>query len=102
MEKWVDNLKTVEDEYIRLAIMTANNHYAGFVPRTVNIFRNMLGLSEAKYEDKQEEGDQQKHLEQYLTKAPESYSMISKTRRPEYSIKEATRFVPTIKQEYWA
>jgi len=72
MEKWVDNLKTVEDEYIRLAIMTANNHYTGFVPSTVNIFRNMLGLSEAKYEDKREEDDQQKHLEQHPTKAQES------------------------------
>ena len=27
MQKWVDNLKTVEDERIRLAITTANNHY---------------------------------------------------------------------------
>jgi uncharacterized protein YecE (DUF72 family) len=32
MQKWVDNLKTVEDEQIKLAIMTANNHYAGFGP----------------------------------------------------------------------
>jgi hypothetical protein len=32
----------------------------------------MLGLSEAKYEDKQEEDDQQKHLEQHPTKAQES------------------------------
>jgi hypothetical protein len=46
MQKWVDNLKTVEDEQIKLAIMTANNHYAGFGP--VNIFRNILGLPEAK------------------------------------------------------
>ena len=48
MQKWVDNLKTVEDERIKLAIMTANNHYAGFGPGTVNIFRKMLGLPEAK------------------------------------------------------
>ena len=32
--------------------MTANNHYAGFGPGTANIFRNMLGLPEAKWEDK--------------------------------------------------
>jgi hypothetical protein len=30
MQKWVDNLKTVEDERINLAMVTANNHYAGF------------------------------------------------------------------------
>jgi uncharacterized protein YecE (DUF72 family) len=65
MQKWVDNLKTVEDEQIKLAIMTANNHYAGFGPGTVNIFRNMLGLPEAKWEEKEEEDGQQKHLERY-------------------------------------
>ena len=65
MQKWVDNLKTGEDEHIKLAIMTANNHYAGFGPGTVNIFRNMLGLPEAKWWEKQEEDEQQKHLEQY-------------------------------------
>jgi hypothetical protein len=58
MQKWIDNLKTVEDERIKLAIMTANNHYAGFGPGTVNIFRNMLGLSEAKWEEKGENQEQ--------------------------------------------
>jgi hypothetical protein len=43
MQKWVEDLKTVEDERISLAIVTANNHYAGFGPGTVNIFRNILG-----------------------------------------------------------
>jgi hypothetical protein len=39
-------LKSVEDdEHIKLAILTTNNHYA------VNIFRNKLGLPEAKWED---------------------------------------------------
>jgi uncharacterized protein YecE (DUF72 family) len=42
MQKWVDNLQSDGDEEIKLAIMTANNHYAGFGPGTVNIFRNML------------------------------------------------------------
>ena len=65
MQKWVDYLKTVEDEQIKLAIMTANNHYAGFGPGTVNIFRNMLGLPEAKWEEKEEGPEAQKHLEQY-------------------------------------
>jgi hypothetical protein len=51
----IDNLKSVEDEHIKLAIMTVNNHYAGFGPGTVNIFRNMLGLPEAKWEEKEEE-----------------------------------------------
>ena len=42
MEKWAENIKTVGDERIKLAIIAANNHYAGFGPGTANVFRNML------------------------------------------------------------
>jgi hypothetical protein len=45
MQKWAENIKAVQDERIKLAIVTANNQYAGFGPETVNIFRNMLGLA---------------------------------------------------------
>ena len=31
---------------VRFAIVAANNHYAGFGPGTVNIFRQLLGLVE--------------------------------------------------------
>jgi hypothetical protein len=34
MQKWVDNLRSAEDERIGLAIITVNNHYAGFGPGT--------------------------------------------------------------------
>jgi hypothetical protein len=60
-------LKPLRDECIKLVIMTANDHYAGLGPGTVNIFRNMLGLSEAKWEEKREEEGQQKHFESYHT-----------------------------------
>jgi uncharacterized protein YecE (DUF72 family) len=59
MQKWANDIKTVEDEGIKLAIISANNHYAGFGPGTVNIFRNMLGLPEAKWEEKEEKEQQQ-------------------------------------------
>ncbi|MGB6671251.1 MAG: hypothetical protein WBE34_02345 [Candidatus Nitrosopolaris sp.] len=39
--------------------LIAPNHYAGFGPGTVNIFRDMLGLPEAKWEDKQGEQEQE-------------------------------------------
>jgi uncharacterized protein YecE (DUF72 family) len=62
MQTWANDVKNVEDEGINLAIIAANNHYAGFGPGTVNIFRKMLGLSEAKWEEKEEEEQpQQKH-----------------------------------------
>jgi uncharacterized protein YecE (DUF72 family) len=34
---------------IRFSIVAANNHYAGFGPGTVNIFRQLLGLEEFKW-----------------------------------------------------
>jgi len=59
MEKWAENIKNVqENEHTKLAIVAANNHYAGFGPGTVNMFRNMLGLSEAKQQEKEEEREQ--------------------------------------------
>jgi uncharacterized protein YecE (DUF72 family) len=56
MQKWADNIKNLqEDERVKQAIIAANNHYAGFGPGTANIFRNMLGLSDAKWKDEKEE-----------------------------------------------
>lgn len=40
-----------KDDRIKLAIVAASNHYAGFGQGTSNIFRNMLGLSDAKWEE---------------------------------------------------
>jgi len=63
MQKWAENIKNVQGEDMNLAIVAANNHYAGFGPGTVNIFRNMIGLPEAKWEEK--EMGLQKQEEQY-------------------------------------
>jgi hypothetical protein len=64
MQKCADNIKAVQDERVKLAIVTANNRYAGFGPETANTFRNMLGLPEAKWEDtgeQQQEGKYPQH-----------------------------------------
>src|SRR5919197_1165537 len=57
MKKWSSKLKRVIKESelgrarvesrkgIKLAIVSANNHYAGFGPETANIFRKMVGLN---------------------------------------------------------
>ena len=56
MQKWAENIKNVQEhDHMKLAIVAANNHYAGFGPGTVNIFRNMIGLPEAKWEEKEME-----------------------------------------------
>ena len=55
MKKWACKVKkTIKEggggtgrKSINLAIVSANNHYAGFGPGTANIFRKMVGLPEA-------------------------------------------------------
>jgi hypothetical protein len=46
MQDWANNLKVVQQEgrQAKLAIAFANNHYAGFGPATVNLFRKMMDL----------------------------------------------------------
>ena len=59
MQKWADEVKRVQNDDARLAIVAANNHYAGFGPGTANVFRNILGLPEAKWKDKVRELQQE-------------------------------------------
>jgi len=62
MKKWSSKIKRVSKQEegggrknINLAIVSANNHYAGFGPGTANIFRKMVDLPEATWNKKQEE-----------------------------------------------
>jgi uncharacterized protein YecE (DUF72 family) len=75
MKQWADEIKNVESgkergrkrNEINLAMIAANNHYAGFGPGTANLFRKMVGLSELSWDNQQEiqEKVQQMHeLEQ--------------------------------------
>jgi hypothetical protein len=65
MKKWASKVKRTLKEgggrrkSINLAIVSANNHYAGFGPGTANIFRKMVGLPEAAYSN-------QEHDKSYL------------------------------------
>jgi uncharacterized protein YecE (DUF72 family) len=58
MKQWADEIKQVESgkergkrKEVNLAMIAANNHYAGFGPGTANLFRKMVGLSELSWED---------------------------------------------------
>ena len=54
MKKWARFLKRAREEEhkkINLAIVAANNHYAGFGPGTANTFRKMLDLSEVSWDE---------------------------------------------------
>jgi uncharacterized protein YecE (DUF72 family) len=67
MRKWAKKLRrvVVEEEtekdsqrHPKLAIVSANNHYAGFGPGTANVFRKMIGLPEATWQE-----DKSEHLD---------------------------------------
>jgi uncharacterized protein YecE (DUF72 family) len=51
MRKWSRQLMKVQKEEtkLNLAIVTANNHYAGFGPATANMFRKIVGLPEVNW-----------------------------------------------------
>ena len=54
MKKWAGFVKRAREEQrdrLNLAIVGANNHYAGFGPGTANTFRKMLDLSEVTWND---------------------------------------------------
>ncbi len=54
MQHSADKLKTIqeEDNRVKLAIVAADNHYAGFGPGNANLFRNMLNLPLVNWEQK--------------------------------------------------
>jgi hypothetical protein len=58
MRKWSNKFKKVIKEQkaargksINLAIVSANNHYAGFGPESANIFRKMIGLPSLNWQE---------------------------------------------------
>lgn len=56
MQYWSDKVKQITEnvaDRVELAIVAANNHYAGFGPGTANVFRRLLGLLEATWKDKE-------------------------------------------------
>jgi hypothetical protein len=61
MKRWADEIRKVErgkerstKKEVSLAMIAANNHYAGFGPGTSNLFRKMVGLSELSWVDQQQ------------------------------------------------
>ena len=99
MSNWAEQIKNVEGgkgkgrrSEVRDAMIAANNHYAGFGPGTVNIFRNMVGMSELSWEDQQriqEQIQQQKEQEkEYLINTSTSFS--KKTKKRQTSLAEFT------------
>ncbi len=52
MQGWVEEERF--EKNVKAAIVSANNHYAGFGPGTVKVFREMMELPELTWEDKKD------------------------------------------------
>jgi uncharacterized protein YecE (DUF72 family) len=88
MKQWADEIKNVESgnergksKYVSLAMIAANNHYAGFGAGTANLFRKMVGLSELSWDNQQEiqEKVQQMHELEQQPKDQQIRNIPSKT-----------------------
>ncbi|MGC2599242.1 MAG: hypothetical protein WA395_14070, partial [Nitrososphaeraceae archaeon] len=49
--RFLSRAREEKQDRLNLAIVAANNHYAGFGPGTANTFRKMLDLSEVTWND---------------------------------------------------
>jgi uncharacterized protein YecE (DUF72 family) len=100
MSNWANEIKNVEignekgrRSEVRDAMIAANNHYAGFGPGTVNIFRNMVGMSEFSWEDQQQIQEQLRQQKEQEKDYPINNSNIffgKKTKKRQTSLTEFT------------
>ena len=98
MKKWANQIRKVDtgmgkgkEKEVSLAMIAANNHYAGFGPGTVNIFRNMIGLPELSWEDQQQIKDQlrqQKEHEKDRQSGNSNFSFSKQSKKRQASLTE--------------
>jgi uncharacterized protein YecE (DUF72 family) len=98
MKKWANQIRKVDTgmgkgkgKEVSLAMIAANNHYAGFGPGTVNIFRNMVGLPELSWEDQQQIKDQlrqQKEHEKDRQSGNPNFSFSKQSKKRQASLTE--------------
>jgi uncharacterized protein YecE (DUF72 family) len=98
MKKWANQIRKVDTgmgkgkgKEVSLAMIAANNHYAGFGPGTVNIFRNMVGLPELSWEDQQQIKDQlrqQKEQEKDRQSGNSNFSFSKQSKKRQASLTE--------------
>jgi uncharacterized protein YecE (DUF72 family) len=55
MEYWAGEVKKLsKNKKLKIGVVAANNHYAGFGPGTANTFRKMVGLPGVQYEERKQ------------------------------------------------
>jgi uncharacterized protein YecE (DUF72 family) len=89
MKKWSNKLKRVIKEMevgrgrggkrksINFAIVSANNHYAGFGPETANIFRKMIGFPSINWQEAKSKYDKLVQTDNNTTTIPTQQKSLS-------------------------
>ena len=82
MQNWAMEIKNIEknENDVKIAIISANNHYAGFGPGTVNQFRRLMERPEMPLDEVKEFvpiRNKGYHSQQSLTKMPRKSKQTS-------------------------
>jgi uncharacterized protein YecE (DUF72 family) len=98
MKRWANEIKKAERGEIRgrgkevnLAMIAANNHYAGFGPGTANLFRNMVGLSELSWENRNQLQERLQLRKRQLQQLEQDQQISESSKGPTKKIKKKTK-----------
>jgi uncharacterized protein YecE (DUF72 family) len=100
MKQWADEIKKVKNKKergrrneVKLAMIAANNHYAGFGPGTVNLFRKMVGLSELSWENQNQLQERLQLRKRQLEQLEQDQQISDSKARPKNTKKRQSSLV---------
>ena len=95
MKRWANEIKNVENKKergrrkeVNLAMIAANNHYAGFGPGTANLFRKMVGLSELSWENRNQLQERLELRKRQLQQLEQDQQIRNSSKAPPKNIKK--------------
>ena len=95
MKQWADEIKQVESgkerggkKEVNLAMIAANNHYAGFGPGTANLFRKMVDLPELSWENRNQLQERLELRKRHLEQLEQDHQIRNSSKVPPRNIKK--------------
>ena len=93
--KWSEEIKQVENgkergrnKEVNLAMIAANNHYAGFGPGTANLFRKMVDLPELSWENRNQLQERLELRKRHLEQLEQDHQIRNSSKVPPRNIKK--------------
>jgi uncharacterized protein YecE (DUF72 family) len=95
MKQWADEINQVErgkergrNKEVSLAMIAANNHYAGFGPGTANLFRKMVGLPELSWENRNQLQERLQLRKRHLQQLEQDQQIRNSSKMPSKNVKK--------------